>query len=236
MFEDDDSRWLAVQCRDANADGCFIYAVKTTKIYCRPICKARLARRVNVAFYATPGAARTAGFRACKRCTPDAVGCMPEDAAVRKIRAFVRDHHGGDSSDSNSSISSLGQMARQTGLSKWHFHRVFKKCVGMTPYAFIRMQQQSTGDQAGELDVTESAITESGSETSWPSDFILSNNTDFDLARDAGADPSHDNGSLKESDGCSIVSPSGTAYNPQRASSWQFDDFLIWPDGTYDDY
>ncbi|POR34027.1 Bifunctional transcriptional activator/DNA repair enzyme Ada, partial [Tolypocladium paradoxum] len=68
FFADDDSRWQAVRARDVVADGFFVYAVRTTKVYCRPICKARLARRANVRFYATGGEAAAAGFRACKRC------------------------------------------------------------------------------------------------------------------------------------------------------------------------
>src|SRR5687768_8774749 len=65
-----DDRWQAVARRDTNADGRFVYAVKTTGVYCRPSCAARLARRENVEFYATPADAERAGFRACKRCKP----------------------------------------------------------------------------------------------------------------------------------------------------------------------
>lgn len=140
-YADDDSRWIAVQTRDASADGHFVYAVKTTKIYCRPICKARLPRRANVSFYSEGLAAQLGGFRACKRCKPELDGSMPEEAAVRKIRAFIRDSQ---APNANKKMPSLSQMARQTGLSKWHFHRVFKKCAGMTPGEFLRpsVQQQ----------------------------------------------------------------------------------------------
>jgi methylphosphotriester-DNA--protein-cysteine methyltransferase len=63
----DDERWQAVASRDPNADGAFIVAVKTTGVYCRPICSGRPLRK-NVRFYATQSAAKDAGFRACKRC------------------------------------------------------------------------------------------------------------------------------------------------------------------------
>lgn len=141
LFTDDNDRWKAVQTRDANADGTFVYAVKTTKIYCRPICKARLARRANVCFYSTGFEAQKAGFRACKRCKPEVQGNMPEEAAVRNIKAFIERQRTNDQKPA----LSLSQMARQTGLSKWHFHRVFKKCVGVTPAQFLR--DQATGGQ-----------------------------------------------------------------------------------------
>ena len=137
LFDDDETRWQAVCSRNAHADGFFVYCVRSTRIYCRPICKARLARRANVTFYDTPCEARDAGFRACKRCKPDLEGSMPEDAAVGKIRAFVSSSGGG--TQGNETMS-LGQMARKAGLSKWHFHRVFKKCVGVTPVEYVRMR------------------------------------------------------------------------------------------------
>ena len=93
-YEDDDSRWAAVQSRDPAADRAFVYGVRTTKIYCRPICKARLARRSNVTFYRSPQEAQDAGFRACKRCKPELPTTMPEEDAVRKIREFVTIHRG----------------------------------------------------------------------------------------------------------------------------------------------
>lgn len=158
-FGDEAQRWEAVQARDSAADGLFVYAVKTTKIYCRPICKARLARRANVSFYETGLEAQNAGFRACKRCKPELAGCMPEELAVRKIRAFVEEQRRGKilaatttavpvaddrrSGNSTDTRLSLSQMARQTGLSKWHFHRVFKRCVGLTPSEFLRSEKEA---------------------------------------------------------------------------------------------
>src|ERR1700733_12686554 len=68
----DDQRWNAVQQRHKEADGVFYYAVRTTGVYCRPSCAARMPRRENVRFFAEPAAAEKAGFRACKRCRPNA--------------------------------------------------------------------------------------------------------------------------------------------------------------------
>ena len=67
----DDARWDAMQRRDRAADGTFLFAVTTTGVYCRPSCSGRPLRR-NVAFYETAQAARADGYRACKRCKPDA--------------------------------------------------------------------------------------------------------------------------------------------------------------------
>ncbi|MDB5455611.1 MAG: transcriptional regulator, partial [Caulobacter sp.] len=70
-FPTDDARWAAAQSRDRAADGAFVFAVRTTGVYCRPSCAGRPLRR-NVAFYDTPEAAQAAGFRPCLRCKPDA--------------------------------------------------------------------------------------------------------------------------------------------------------------------
>ena len=70
-FSDDESRWQAVVRRNLDADGIFVYSVKTTGVYCRPHCSARLANRENVAFHDGPEPARRAGFRPCRRCRPD---------------------------------------------------------------------------------------------------------------------------------------------------------------------
>jgi AraC family transcriptional regulator of adaptative response/methylated-DNA-[protein]-cysteine methyltransferase len=72
-FASDDERWDAVCRRDPAARGAFVCAVRTTGVYCRPGCPARLPRRENVGFHATGTDARRAGFRPCKRCRPDEI-------------------------------------------------------------------------------------------------------------------------------------------------------------------
>jgi len=75
-----DPRWAAVVARDASADGILVYSVRTTGVYCRPSCPARPARPENVRFHPTCADAVAAGFRPCKRCTPDqaeAAGMSP---------------------------------------------------------------------------------------------------------------------------------------------------------------
>ena len=70
-FASDDERWDAVRRRDPAAVGAFVYAVRTTGVYCRPSCGARLPRWENVSFHATCADAAQAGFRPCKRCRPN---------------------------------------------------------------------------------------------------------------------------------------------------------------------
>ncbi|MEO6828308.1 MAG: Ada metal-binding domain-containing protein, partial [Acidobacteriaceae bacterium] len=68
-----DRAWQQLQAHDVAGDGCFVYAVRTTGIYCRPSCPSRRPARNHVTFYKTPEEARLAGYRACKRCRPDEV-------------------------------------------------------------------------------------------------------------------------------------------------------------------
>src|SRR4029077_10958099 len=81
-FAGDEQRWAAVVRRDPAADGEFYYAVRTTGVYCRPSCAARLARHENVSFHLTRQAAERAGFRPCKRCKPDQAALAEQYAAT----------------------------------------------------------------------------------------------------------------------------------------------------------
>jgi AraC family transcriptional regulator of adaptative response/methylated-DNA-[protein]-cysteine methyltransferase len=124
----DQERWGAVVRRDKNADDAFVYCVKTTGVYCRPSCPARLARRRNVAFHPTPKDAERAGFRACKRCKPSDPSAPGEQAAIvaRACKLIV---------DADEPLS-LDALAEAIGMSPWHFHRVFKSMTGLTPKAY----------------------------------------------------------------------------------------------------
>jgi AraC family transcriptional regulator of adaptative response/methylated-DNA-[protein]-cysteine methyltransferase len=82
MFDTDDERWNAVVHRDPRADGAFYYCVRTTGVYCRPSCAARLARRDNVRFHSTCSDAERAGFRPCKRCRPNEAPLAERQAAA----------------------------------------------------------------------------------------------------------------------------------------------------------
>jgi AraC family transcriptional regulator, regulatory protein of adaptative response / methylated-DNA-[protein]-cysteine methyltransferase len=120
-----DPRWASVVARDRSADGRFYYSVRTTGVYCRPSCAARLANPRNVRFHLTCAEAERAGFRPCKRCRPDRPSLAEQHAA--KVADSCRLIEGADEAPS------LADLAAAAGLSPYHFHRVFKAVTGVTP-------------------------------------------------------------------------------------------------------
>jgi AraC family transcriptional regulator, regulatory protein of adaptative response / methylated-DNA-[protein]-cysteine methyltransferase len=143
-----DDRWRAVLARDRRADGAFVYAVSTTGVYCKPSCASRRPKRENVAFFETTGDARGAGYRACRRCKPDAPSAV--DPWIEKIRracvylANVDGH------------PSLAALASRLGGSPYHVQRNFKRIVGVTPREYaeaIRLRKVKRGLRRG-ADVT----------------------------------------------------------------------------------
>ena len=135
-----DPRWAALLARDLAADGQFFYSVRSTGVYCRPSCGARPARPENVAFHATAAAAEAAGFRACRRCTPDQPPlAQRQQQLVDRLCRLI---------DAAEQPPSLDALAVQAGLSPHHLHRVFKSVTGLTPRAYAsarraeRMRQQ----------------------------------------------------------------------------------------------
>lgn len=126
-------RWQAVTKRDATIQN-FVYGVLTTKIYCRPSCPARLARRANVEFYDTPSQAEAAGLRPCKRCKPqcDLVAAASSQATmVNKACGMIQE------ALSAGMKPRLQDLAARVGLTTSHFHRVFKKRMGLTPGQYV---------------------------------------------------------------------------------------------------
>ncbi|OGM44456.1 DNA repair and transcription factor Ada [Aspergillus bombycis] len=135
------ARWQAVVRRDSTAES-FVYAVLTTKIYCRPSCPARLARRANVRFYDTPSQAENAGFRPCKRCKPQSLlAGNPQVQVIQRACKTIQ------SEIATGSKPTLRELASQACLTPSHFHRVFKKLVGVTPgqYAVAILKGPSLG-------------------------------------------------------------------------------------------
>ncbi len=127
-FATDDERWDAVKRRDRDADGAFYYSVRTTGVYCRPSCAARLARRENVRFHPSSAAAERAGFRACKRCRPnEAPPAARQAEAIAKACRLI---------EQAEEMPDLDTLAATAGLSRFHFHRVFKTLTGVTPKAY----------------------------------------------------------------------------------------------------
>lgn len=127
-YATDEARWAAVRTRDAAADGQFVYGVKTTGVYCRPSSSARLPKRENVEFFATPQAAETAGYRATRRAGADRTAVAARRAAlVAEACRLI---------EQAETPPSLEALAAQAGISAFHFHRIFKAETGLTPKAY----------------------------------------------------------------------------------------------------
>jgi AraC family transcriptional regulator of adaptative response/methylated-DNA-[protein]-cysteine methyltransferase len=148
-FSTDEARWRAVERRDAGADGRFWYSVETTGVYCRPSCGARLPRRENVRFHPSPAEAERAGFRPCKRCRPNETSLAERRTAIvaDACRAIER----------SDSVPRLATLAKAAGMGRFHFHRVFKACTGLTPKAYADAHR---GKRAREQLSRRSTITE----------------------------------------------------------------------------
>ncbi|MFE1600513.1 bifunctional DNA-binding transcriptional regulator/O6-methylguanine-DNA methyltransferase Ada [Methylobacterium sp. ID0610] len=125
---DEAACWAALGRRDPAADGTFVYAVRTTGVYCRPSCPARTARRENVSFHASCAEAEAAGFRPCRRCRPNEPGLAARQAeAVARACRLIEEAE---------TPPALDALARASGFSPHHFHRVFKRITGVTPKAY----------------------------------------------------------------------------------------------------
>jgi AraC family transcriptional regulator of adaptative response/methylated-DNA-[protein]-cysteine methyltransferase len=134
--------WAALQRRDASEDGKFMYGVRTTGVYCRPGCTSRLPLRRNTVFFETSAEAEAAGLRPCKRCRPtDGSPASRHLAAIEKACALLR---------TSETLPSLGELADAAGISRFHFHRVFKQITGATPRDYARTHR--LGQLAEKLD------------------------------------------------------------------------------------
>ena len=123
-----DPRWQAIVTRDHAADGTFFYSVKSTGIYCRPSCGARIPKPENVQFHDTAELAEQAGFRPCKRCKPEQLPLARRHATA--ITAVCR------RIECSEEIPVLDELAARAGLSPYYFHRLFKSMTGLTPKAY----------------------------------------------------------------------------------------------------
>jgi AraC family transcriptional regulator of adaptative response/methylated-DNA-[protein]-cysteine methyltransferase len=123
--------WQQVLARDARADGQFVYAVKSTGIYCKPSCASRRPERKNVSFFPSAAHAEAAGFRACLRCEPSRVEPKPDPQAAAIARAA-------ELLARSSERTSLDQLAATSGLGKFALQRGFKRVLGVTPGEFAR--------------------------------------------------------------------------------------------------
>lgn len=150
-----DPRWTLVLARDPEADGKFYYSVKTTGVYCRPTCAARLPRPENVRFHATIQDAENAGFRPCKRCKPNQPPLEEQHAEnVTKACRIIEEAE---------TAPALEELAKRVGMSTYHFHRVFKHVTGLTPreYAAAHREKQVRNELGRGTSVTQ-AIFDAG--------------------------------------------------------------------------
>jgi len=139
------NKWQQILARDARQDGSFVFAVRTTGVYCRPSCPSRRPRRDSVEFFADPREAERAGYRACLRCKPTQISDQAQ--YVLRARQLL---------DNAERVVTLAQLSKRIGLSPFHLQRLFKRVTGLSPREYQsarRMQHVKTQLRKGE-DVT----------------------------------------------------------------------------------
>lgn len=139
-----DSQWQSVLARDSGQDGKFVFAVSSTGVYCRPSCPSRRPRRENVAFFHSTQEAERAGYRACLRCRPKAIGGNRQTEMVKAICRYIEQHL-----DEPVTLARLGSEFHQ---SPFHLQRSFKAVLGISPRAYAdssRLNQLKQNLQAG---------------------------------------------------------------------------------------
>jgi AraC family transcriptional regulator, regulatory protein of adaptative response / methylated-DNA-[protein]-cysteine methyltransferase len=128
-------QWQQVLERDASADGQFFYAVKSTKIYCKPSCPSRRPTRKQVAFFPTQAAAEAAGFRPCMRCEPERTTPKddPQAGAIVAVTEYLKEH-----ADER---TKLADVAKATGVGRLTILRGFKRVLGVSPGQYAKEQR-----------------------------------------------------------------------------------------------
>jgi len=136
------TRWQQVMARDARQDGRFVFAVRTTGVYCRPSCPSRRPRRESVEFFSNPNEAERAGYRACLRCKPTEVPAQAQ--YVMRARQLL---------DNAEGVVTLSKLSRRVGLSPFHLQRLFKRATGLSPREYQsarRLQSVKAGLRNGD--------------------------------------------------------------------------------------
>ena len=123
------AQWEAILKRDASADGRFVYAVRSTGIYCRPSCASRKPKKSNVLIFEFPEMAEARGFRPCLRCAPQDASYDPRLEKVRKAVRHIEEH-----ADENPTLAELG---RSVGVSPHYLQRTFKRALGVSPRQYL---------------------------------------------------------------------------------------------------
>src|ERR1700690_4099653 len=132
------ARWRGVQSRDRGADGVFVYAVRSTGIYCRPSCPSRKPRPEQVVFFPLPEAAEQKGFRACRRCRPRTANLRdPRTQAVAKVCREIETRV----KDGNDTPVTLSALSAPVGMSPHQLERAFRGVMGITPRQYADAQR-----------------------------------------------------------------------------------------------
>lgn len=133
LHTSESTRWLAVSRRDRTANSSFFYGVVSTRIFCRPTCPGRVARRSNVVFFDDLDQATKSGYRSCKRCQPCSE-TWSRGSEGRTLAHCLRDLIA--AAETNGTPWTVEGFARDLGISGAHLHREFKKHCGLTPKSF----------------------------------------------------------------------------------------------------
>ena len=158
--EAQDPRWSDVLARSASADGSFVYAVKTTGVYCYASCGSRHANYKNVQFFETAADAEKAGFRACQRCEPHLAPLAQRqcEEVIGLCRAI----------EAHATVPTLGELADGIGKSPSHTRRLFREVTGLTPKEYVTSQLRMRMQEAlaSDATITEAIFTAGYSSTS----------------------------------------------------------------------
>jgi AraC family transcriptional regulator, regulatory protein of adaptative response / methylated-DNA-[protein]-cysteine methyltransferase len=141
-----EARWNAVRDRDPGADGKFVYAVRSTGIYCRPSCPSRKPQRRQVEFYSLPEAAEQQGFRACRRCKPQTIRLRdPRTAAVARVCRAIESRIDADGTSEalseNEARLTLNSLSSSVGMSPHQLERAFRSVMGISPRQYADAQR-----------------------------------------------------------------------------------------------
>src|SRR2546428_783539 len=129
----DDEKWQAVLSRNDSFDGAFVFAVRSTRIYCRPSCPARRPTKERVTFFPGSIEAEQSGFRPCQRCQPREAGLSPKAKLVDHICKYIEANLQGK--------LTLEALSHQVGLSPYHFQRTFKRVLGVSPRQYVEARR-----------------------------------------------------------------------------------------------
>ena len=129
----DDEKWKAVLSRNDSFDGVFVFAVRSTRIYCRPSCPARRPTKEHVTFFPGSIEAEQSGFRPCQRCQPRDAGPSPKAKLVDRVCKYIEANLEGK--------LTLATLSHQVGLSPYHFQRTFKRVLGVSPRQYVEARR-----------------------------------------------------------------------------------------------